>query len=91
MCSLIEICLKEDNKLNFKFLSFQQKFGVLDTEFLGGNHLTNYIITFGQVLSYKTCEECGEVGSLHSSNGSEFGECLTLCLKDSLKRGFKKI
>ena len=74
----------------FNILNVRKRFGILSIDHSGGDQFTAKMINFAERLSYNTCEECGDKGSLYSSDGTQFGKLATLCEKDSLVR-YKKI
>ena len=95
--SLVEdLCLVLDgydliNKSEiFQIIEVENKFGVLNICYTGGDDLVERMVHFAERLSYKTCEECGSPGTLFSSDGTRFGHLTTLCKKHGLIK-FKRI
>ena len=89
MCLFLDLLNQEKNENIFIF-DIQKKFGVLNIIYKGGSLTSKKIINFAEKLSYSACEECGEKGSLHSSDGTQFGKLATLCSIHALLN-YKKI
>jgi len=90
LCSAVSLHCKETN-LDFSFLRMQNKFGTLIIERRGDDSFTHMVNRFAERLSFKTCEQCGKKGMLHSSNGTQFGKQATLCEFDALQKLYRKI
>lgn len=71
---------------NFSFLTFEKTFGTLDISYDGGDRFLQKLIRQAEILSYSTCEDCGNLGCLHSNSILEPGQFATLCNIDALKR-----
>ncbi len=88
--SIIEYSKITNNFQKIFILDVNKRFGGLHIEHVGGDDGSNLLVKYIERLSYNTCEECGNVGSLYSSNGTPYGKLATLCEKHSLVK-YKKI
>lgn len=80
--------IKNVSKVNI--LNVKKKFGILHIDHSGGDQFTAKMIHTAERFSYRICEECGNKGTLCSSDGTPYGTLATLCDKDSLVK-FRKI
>lgn len=83
---LTENIEKTKPKRYFEIVQIKEKFGGLRYYVEGGEEEIFGLIDAAERLSYKTCEECGDKGSLDQ----RFGWYLTLCRKCKIARGKKK-
>ncbi len=60
----------------FRFTQIKEKFGGLRAYYYGGNDYIRGMVRMAECWSYKTCERCGEKGSVDKR-----GWILTLCDK----------
>ena len=90
LCSCLNIHVIDQN-LSFSILNVENKFGTLYIAKKGGDYFTHKAIHFAEQLSYRTCEQCGNIGSLHSSNVTQFTRYATLCDVDALKRLYRRV
>lgn len=50
---------------NFKIISIKKKFGVLMIETQNSTDVLDVITSAAEILTYKTCEECGKIGDIY--------------------------
>ena len=84
LCAAIQVYTEYDiidkKSLHIVFQKFEQKHGVLNIEFRGGDEVAHHIIHYTERLSYKTCEICGNIGELYCSNKwQKWSHLKTLC------------
>ena len=82
----IEKELKKHPNPEFEIIQKKEKFGGYRCYISCGSEKIFQLIDAAERLSYKTCEECGDKGSLDQ----RFGWYLTLCRKCTIARGKKK-
>ena len=58
----------EIDYLDFKITSIKQKFGGLEIETKNSDLELDTILRATSVLSFKTCEKCGNIGNLYCSS-----------------------
>lgn len=83
---LTEAIEKEKPHKEFEITQIKEKFGGLRYYITSGSEKIFKLIDKAERVSYKTCEECGEPGSLDT----RFGWYLTLCRKCKKARAEKK-
>jgi|TARA_R110002020_G_scaffold29318_1_gene92608 hypothetical protein len=96
MCSAIQIYIDtdlSDDNLEFEFEYIREKFGVLDIEVYGGDHITDIVIDSCTQLGYSTCEYCGEQpAELYcSSKYKQWSYYKTLCLDHAIELYFYRL
>jgi hypothetical protein len=73
MCFLIQQHI-DNNKIDgqpmpFEFTQIKEKFAGLRVYFQGGDNYIQGAVDMAESLSYKTCEETGDRGTVHVSSG----------------------
>jgi hypothetical protein len=89
MCSAIQTYVDgeiAEHDIYPKFLRIQEKFGVLNIEVDDGDEITELVSRSCEILSYHTCEYCGEHGELYcSSKWRSWCHYKTLCLDHAIE------
>mgnify|MGYP003678325369 FL=1 len=68
------------------FHKIETKQGWLNIEYQGGDELIGEIVRYSTVLSFKTCELCGKMGTLYCSDKyMHWSDKKTLCLSHAIK------
>jgi len=95
MCSAIQTYVDGDiaeNNIYPKFLYIEEKFGVLNINIDNGNEITDLVSLSCEILSYHTCEYCGECGDLYcSSKWRSWCYYKTLCLDHAIEFYYYKL
>ena len=80
-----DISAKTSNLIPVVFNFIKIKYGGLEIEYSGGDDIIEHIIYFTKQLSFKTCEVCGEKGSLYcSTKWMHWSNKKTLCNKHAI-------
>lgn len=65
MCDTLDNHVKNNDGAPLKFTQVKEKFGGLRVYTEGGDDFSEGVIALCETLSYRTCERCGDPGSLH--------------------------
>ena len=84
LCESIDIILKEEKTKDFEVLQVKEKFAGLRFYVTAATDKIWKLIEKAEGKSYKTCEECGARGTLHSS-GHWLKTLCRKCAKESRK------
>ena len=88
------VCLSmhsKQNNLDFSFIKIYNKFGTLVIDRRGDDSFSNMVVRYAERLSFRTCEQCGKRGHIHSSDGTQWGKIATLCSDDALRILYKRL
>ena len=87
-----EISLGKDYYKPVIFDSIRSKEGWLDIEFRGGDEIVAEIANFSRILSFKTCELCGNIGKLYcTEKWMHWSGKKTLCSSHAVKLFYYRI
>lgn len=89
---ILSLCITE-NKKEVKIASFKAKQGILYTDLKTEDLDIVHFVKVTENLSLTTCEECGNPGTLHSSDfeTNNFATLETLCEKHALEKIFWEV
>ncbi len=76
---------KWDESITVKCIQIKEKFGGLRFYIYGGDEFCRGVINMTESMSYKTCESCGNIGSLR-----EDGWMRTLCDSHEQERRWRQ-
>lgn len=75
-----------------EFISIKEKFGVLNISMEDTDHIIDIVIKSCEILSYHTCEYCGEHAELYcSSKWRSWSYYKTLCLDHAIEFYYYKL
>jgi len=75
-----------------EFISIKEKFGVLSISMEDTDHIIDIVIKSCEILSYHTCEYCGENAQLYcSSKWRSWSHYKTLCLDHAIEFYYYKL
>jgi len=87
-----DVSLGKDDYKPVIFDSIRSKEGWLDVEFRGGDEVVFEIANFSRILSFKTCELCGNMGKLYcSAKWMHWSNKKTLCTSHAVKLFYYRI
>ena len=95
MCETIQVYIDKDIGEKFlspEFLYIREKFGVLDICLEDDDEILNLVVKSCEILSYHTCEYCGNHGELYcSSKWRSWCYYKTLCLDHAIEFYYYKL
>jgi len=95
MCLAIQTYIEKEMAEEFKFpefVSIQEKFGVLSICINDSDNIIDLVKKGCEILSYHTCEYCGEAGELYcSSKWRSWSYCKTLCLDHAMEHYYYRL
>ena len=81
-----------DNVMFPEFVYIREKFGVLDISIEDSDEVIDLVVKSCEILSYHTCEYCGNKGELYcSSKWRSWSSQKTLCLDHAIEFYYYKL
>ena len=95
MCLAIQTYIEKEmgEELRFpEFVLIQEKFGVLNISIDDSDNIIDLVKKGCEILSYYTCEYCGDEGGLYcSSKWRSWSYCKTLCLDHAIEHYYYRL
>jgi len=95
MCLAIQTYINTEigDEIKFpEFVSIRENFGVLDVHIDDSDSIIDIVKKSCEILSYHTCEYCGDAGELYcSSKWRSWSYCKTLCLDHAIEHYYYRV